>query len=64
MDKEGMPPKNDCQNGRNMERRKTTGKMDWWDNIFYGADFHWLVEEDLKIMGIRNLHTVARDGKE
>jgi hypothetical protein len=28
MDKEGMPPKNDCQNGRNMERRKTTGKMD------------------------------------
>jgi hypothetical protein len=43
---------NDCQNRRNMEKGQTTEKMDLQN------------EEDLKVMGIRNCQTVARDRKE
>jgi hypothetical protein len=50
--KECPPQKNDCQNGRNKKRGRPQEK--WTDEV----------QEDLKIMGIRNLHTVARDEKE
>jgi hypothetical protein len=52
MDKEGMPRKMTTR----MEGTRKGGRPleKWTDEI----------EEDLKIMGIRNLHMVARGGKE